>query len=177
MSWNWVICSWFQFHNVEDWVEACHGFWELESVGILTHPPLYDIRSKELVGKFWRWLGGSDVTGIQVHSVSYSIFWSRSSLLILISCHVFFPFARAVLASSKDCLIQSVNSATVSISDWVCCGSNPIQGCRPESNMNGVWCGVECMWLLYCNSARGRSSFQSSCLSLTKSWRYCSNSW
>ena len=59
--------SWCQFYDIEDWVEVCHRFWELEFVGMLTHSLLYDVWSEELVGQLQRWLGCFNVTGIKVH--------------------------------------------------------------------------------------------------------------
>jgi hypothetical protein len=92
---DWILWSRKQLDDMEDWVQVGRSSREFEVVGMGSNAFLNLAGSEIVVCKFLRWLGGADVSGIQVHHVSDLVHrcWSVVAVVVL-SC---FAFASADL--------------------------------------------------------------------------------
>ena len=87
---NGVLWSLEQLDYVEDWMEPRHGGQELEVVCIPANSLCHCEGSEIVMGEFLQGTCGTDITCIQVHSISDVIFQSQNSVLVVVPSHAFF---------------------------------------------------------------------------------------
>ena len=87
---NEVFWSLEQLDYIEDWKEPRHGGQELEAVCVPANSSCHCEGSEIAMGKFLQGTRGTDITRIQVYSISDVIFWSWNLVLVVVPSHVFF---------------------------------------------------------------------------------------
>ena len=87
---DWVDWCWSELDYIEYWVEAFHGWWKGQAVGICSDAAFHCEWSEAAVRKFLRWSGGVNITGIEVNLVAGGVDWSWGPPLVVVPGHIIF---------------------------------------------------------------------------------------